>query len=92
MARLARLEYIAQTKQDRELHDKIATERKEARYRKHYNICQEVLCDIVDFAAKVGEYRELTDKWVIAKYCTYAILKNEKIKSIETYLEKSIKM
>ncbi|XP_013409132.1 sperm flagellar protein 2 isoform X2 [Lingula anatina] len=62
MARLAKLEYIEQTRADRELHDKIMAERAEARYRKHYEMCSEVLSQVVDFSTKIGEYRELTNR------------------------------
>lgn len=62
MARLAKLEYEEQTRKDKELHDKIAAERAEAKYRKHYDICQDVVGQILDFAGKVAEYRELTNK------------------------------
>ncbi|XP_062579929.1 sperm flagellar protein 2-like isoform X2 [Saccostrea cucullata] len=67
MARLAKLEYEEQTKKDQELHDKIAAERAEARYTKHYESCNEVVNQLVDFACKVAEYRELTEKLVPAK-------------------------
>lgn len=62
MARLAKLEYIEQTKRDQELHDKIAAQRAEERYQKHYNMCTEELLSMVDFSTKVGEYRQLTNK------------------------------
>ena len=62
MARLAKLEYIEQTQKDRELHDRIMTERAEATYCKHYDMCSEILGSVVDFTTKVGEYRELTNK------------------------------
>lgn len=62
LARLAKEEYAEQTKKDQELHDKIAAERAEARYRKHYDMSNEVVNQICDFACKVAEYRELTDK------------------------------
>lgn len=65
MARLAKLEYEEQTKKDQELHDKIAAERAEARYTKHYESCNEVVNQLVDFTCKVAEYRELTEGWVI---------------------------
>lgn len=67
MARLAKLEYEEQTKKDQELHDKIAAERAEARYTKHYESCNEVVNQLVDFTCKVAEYRELTEKLVPAK-------------------------
>ncbi len=62
LARLARLEYIEQTQKDRALHDQIAEERAQARYNKHYEMCNEMLLSMVDFTTKVGEYRELTNK------------------------------
>nr|XP_022317151.1 sperm flagellar protein 2-like isoform X9 [Crassostrea virginica] len=67
MARLAKLEYEEQTKKDQELHDKIAAERAEARYTKHYESCNEVVNQLVDFTCKVAEYRELTEGLVPAK-------------------------
>ncbi|KAK6179274.1 hypothetical protein SNE40_011674 [Patella caerulea] len=61
MARLSREEYEEQIKKDKELHDKIAAERTEAKYKKHYDMCSEVVDQIVDFTCKVAEYRELTN-------------------------------
>lgn len=62
MARLAKEEYKEQTIRDQELHNKIAAERAENKYRKHFESCNEVVNLIVDFTCKVGEYRELTDR------------------------------
>lgn len=62
MARLAKLEYEEQIRKDQELHDKLAAERAEAKYRRHYDSCQEFLLSMVDFSCKVAEYRELTNK------------------------------
>lgn len=59
---MAKLEYIEQTRKDKELHDKIAQERAEAKYRKHYEMCLETLLSVVDLSTKVGEYRELTNR------------------------------
>ncbi|XP_066298432.1 sperm flagellar protein 2-like isoform X6 [Branchiostoma lanceolatum] len=67
LAQLAKLEYIEQTKAEQELHDRIAAERAEQRYRKHYDMCMEVTLQIVDYATKFGEYRELTEKLVPPK-------------------------
>ncbi|WAR24394.1 SPEF2-like protein [Mya arenaria] len=67
MARLAKQEYEEQTQMDKELHDKIAAERAEAKYRRHYEMCQGVVDQIVDFSGKVAEYRELTNNLVPAK-------------------------
>lgn len=62
MARLAKKEYEDQTRKDKELHDRIAAERAEEKYRKHYEMSQGVVDQIIDFSCKVAEYRELTNK------------------------------
>ena len=62
MAKLAREQYEEQAKKDKELHDRIAAERAENKYRKHYDMCMGVVNQIVDFTGKVAEYRELTNK------------------------------
>lgn len=67
LAHLAKEEYAEQTRKDQELHDKIAAERAEARYHKHYDMCNEVVNQICDFACKVAEYRELTNNLLPAK-------------------------
>lgn len=59
---MAKLEYIEQTKNDLDLHNKIMAERAEQRYKKHYDMSSDILSDIVDFSTKVAEYRELTNK------------------------------
>ena len=50
LARQAKLEYIEEAKKDKELHDKIARERAEARYNKHYGICSQILGKYVTLA------------------------------------------
>ncbi|NXY07359.1 SPEF2 protein, partial [Pteruthius melanotis] len=52
---------------EREHHEKIAAERAQARYKKHYSICWEMIDQIVDLSAKVGEYRQLTNNRVPLK-------------------------
>lgn len=64
MARLAKLEYAEQTLKDQELHNQIVAERAETKYRKRYDMCMDIINQVVDFTCKVGEYRELTNKWV----------------------------
>ena len=59
---MAKLEYEEQTRNDKDLHDKIAAERADAKYQKHYNTCKEMMNDVVDFASKVAEYRDLTEE------------------------------
>ncbi len=67
MARLAKLEYFEQAKKDKEYHDIIAAERAEARYKKHYELCSEIVNQLFDFSCKVAEYRELTDDFIPPK-------------------------
>ena len=67
MARLAKLEYIEQAKKDKEYHDLMAAERNEAKYKKHYEICGDIVNQIFELACKVGEYRELTDDLIPPK-------------------------
>ncbi|XP_031952602.1 sperm flagellar protein 2 isoform X9 [Corvus moneduloides] len=52
---------------EREHHKKIAAERAQARYKKHYSICWEMIDQIIDLSAKVGEYRQLTNNRVPLK-------------------------
>lgn len=47
---------------ERERHQKICIERAQARYKKHYSMCWEIIGQIVDLSTKVGEYRMLTNK------------------------------
>ena len=62
MAALHKIEYSEQIKADQELHDKIASQRAEERYKRHYDMCAEVVSNVVDLSCKVAEYRELTNK------------------------------
>ncbi len=64
---MAKLEYLEQAKKDKEFHDLIAAERAEAKYKKHYEICSEIVNQIFDFSSKVAEYRELTDDLIPPK-------------------------
>lgn len=67
LARLAKLEYLEQSKKDKEFHDLVAADRAEAKYKKHYELCYEVVSQIFDFSFKVAEYRELTDDFIPPK-------------------------
>ncbi|XP_056369286.1 sperm flagellar protein 2 [Oenanthe melanoleuca] len=69
-AALAKQETIDNEEQiirEREYHKKIAAERAQARYKKHYSICWEMIGQIVDLSTKVGEYRQLTNNRVPLK-------------------------
>ncbi|NWT18281.1 SPEF2 protein, partial [Vireo altiloquus] len=52
---------------EREHHKKIAAERAQARYKKHYSMCWEMIDQIIDLSAKVVEYRQLTNNRVPLK-------------------------
>ncbi|XP_050185218.1 sperm flagellar protein 2 isoform X11 [Myiozetetes cayanensis] len=69
-AALARQENIDNEEQiikEREQHEKLAAERAQARYEKHYSVCWEVMGQIIDMSTKIGEYRELTKNRVPLK-------------------------
>ena len=67
MARLAKLEYLEQTKKDKEFHDLVAADKAATKYKKHYELCYEIVLQITDFSSKVAEYRELTDDLIPPK-------------------------
>ncbi|XP_053858390.1 sperm flagellar protein 2 isoform X2 [Vidua macroura] len=56
-----------QITREREYHEKIAAERAQARYKKHYSICWEMIGQIIDMSTKIGEYRQLTNNCVPLK-------------------------
>ncbi|KAM7024392.1 sperm flagellar protein 2 isoform 2-T2 [Acridotheres tristis] len=69
-AALAKQETIDNEEQitrEREHHKKIAAERAQERYKKHYSICWEMIGQIIDLSTKVGEYRQLTNNRVPLK-------------------------
>ncbi|RLV98217.1 hypothetical protein DV515_00011017 [Chloebia gouldiae] len=69
-ATLAKQETIDNEEQimrEREYHEKISAERAQARYKKHYSICWEMIGQIIDMSTKVGEYHQLTNNCVPPK-------------------------
>ena len=64
---MAKLEYLEQTKKDKELHDLVAADKAATKYKKHYEFCYEIVGQICDFSSKVAEYRELTDDLIPPK-------------------------
>ncbi|OWK57797.1 Sperm flagellar protein 2 [Lonchura striata] len=69
-AALAKQETIDNEEQitrEREYHEKISAERAQARYKKHYSICWEMVGQIIDMSTKVGEYRQLTNNHIPPK-------------------------
>ncbi|XP_037387344.1 sperm flagellar protein 2 [Pygocentrus nattereri] len=55
-----RVEHQEEIRKERELHAHLAAERTQSKHQKHFNICSEILKQIVDLATKSGEYRLLT--------------------------------
>ncbi|XP_074713040.1 sperm flagellar protein 2 [Strix uralensis] len=67
LAKQEKIAYEEQIIKERECHEKIAVERAQARYKKHYSICSEVVDQIIDLSTKVGEYRLLTNNRIPLK-------------------------
>ena len=64
LARQAKLAQAGEIRQELEVFNRIAAERAQSRYEKHFKSCKDILEQIVDLATKVGEYRQLTGKYV----------------------------
>ncbi|XP_026721433.1 sperm flagellar protein 2-like [Athene cunicularia] len=67
LAKQEKIDHEEQIIKERECHEKIAVERAQARYKKHYSICSEVVDQIIDLSTKVGEYRLLTNNRIPLK-------------------------
>uniref|UniRef100_A0A8C4WEQ1 Sperm flagellar 2 n=1 Tax=Gopherus evgoodei TaxID=1825980 RepID=A0A8C4WEQ1_9SAUR len=67
LAKQEKIDYEEHICEERDLHEKIAAERAEARYKKHYSMCWEVIDQIIDLSAKTGEYRMLTNNLIPVK-------------------------
>ncbi|XP_072777841.1 sperm flagellar protein 2 isoform X3 [Taeniopygia guttata] len=69
-AALAKQETVDNEEQitrEREYHEKISAERAQARYKKHYSLCWEMIGQIIDMSTKVVEYHQLTNNRVPPK-------------------------
>ncbi|XP_044088768.1 sperm flagellar protein 2 [Neovison vison] len=64
LARQAKIDFEEQAIREREIHEQIAVERAQARYRKHYTICAVILDQILDLSTKVADYRMLTNNMI----------------------------
>uniref|UniRef100_A0A8C6E7R7 Sperm flagellar 2 n=1 Tax=Moschus moschiferus TaxID=68415 RepID=A0A8C6E7R7_MOSMO len=64
LARQAKIDFEEQALRDKEIHEQIAIERAQARYKKHYSICAEILDQILDLSTKVADYRLLTNNLI----------------------------
>ncbi|XP_023257460.1 sperm flagellar protein 2-like [Seriola lalandi dorsalis] len=60
LAQQAKLDRTEEIKKELEFFNRIAAERAQSRYKKHFNSCKDIVEQIVDLATKVGEYRLLT--------------------------------
>ncbi|XP_029366498.1 sperm flagellar protein 2 isoform X2 [Echeneis naucrates] len=60
LARQTKLDRAEEIKQELEFINKIAAERAQSRYKKHFNSCKDIMEQIVDLATKIGEYRLVT--------------------------------
>uniref|UniRef100_A0A674HYF3 Sperm flagellar 2 n=1 Tax=Terrapene triunguis TaxID=2587831 RepID=A0A674HYF3_9SAUR len=67
LAKQEKIDYEEHICKERDLHEKIAAERAEARYKKHYSMCWEVIDQIIDLSTKTGEYRMLTNNLIPIK-------------------------
>nr|XP_009942039.1 PREDICTED: sperm flagellar protein 2 [Opisthocomus hoazin] len=67
LAKQEKIDYEEEIIKQKERHEKIAIERAQARYRKHYSMCWEVIDQIIDLSTKVGEYRILTNNKIPLK-------------------------
>ncbi|XP_070194777.1 sperm flagellar protein 2-like isoform X3 [Littorina saxatilis] len=61
LARLHKEEYREEIEAEQERHATIAAQRAEEQYRREYDSCYDIVCQIVDFSCKVAEYRQLTE-------------------------------
>ncbi|XP_032754683.1 sperm flagellar protein 2 isoform X2 [Rattus rattus] len=64
LAKQAKIDFAEQTLRAKEIHEKIAMERAQQRYEKHYGICAEILDQILDLCTKVADYRLLTNNLI----------------------------
>ncbi len=56
------MEYAEQVRKDKELHDIIQADKAEARHKENIEFCTQITRQFIDFALKIGEYRQLTEK------------------------------
>ncbi|XP_038559482.1 LOW QUALITY PROTEIN: sperm flagellar protein 2 [Micropterus salmoides] len=67
LAQQAKLEGAEEIRKELEFCNRIAAERAQRRYKKHFTSCKDILEQIVDLATKVGEYRLLTGNLIPEK-------------------------
>ncbi|VTJ61893.1 Hypothetical predicted protein [Marmota monax] len=67
LAKQAKIDFEEQILREKEFHAQIAMERAKASYKKHYEICAEILDQILDLSTKVADYRMLTNNLIPRK-------------------------
>uniref|UniRef100_A0A3Q1BV47 Calponin-homology (CH) domain-containing protein n=1 Tax=Amphiprion ocellaris TaxID=80972 RepID=A0A3Q1BV47_AMPOC len=67
LAQQAKLDCAEEIGKELEFCNRIAAERAQNRYKKHFQICKDILEQITDLATKVGEYRLLTGNLIPGK-------------------------
>uniref|UniRef100_H0VEP5 Calponin-homology (CH) domain-containing protein n=1 Tax=Cavia porcellus TaxID=10141 RepID=H0VEP5_CAVPO len=64
LAKQAKIDFEEQILREKKVYEQIAVERAQARYRKHYKMCEEILDQILDLSFKVADYRILTNNLI----------------------------
>ncbi|KAL1783577.1 sperm flagellar protein 2, partial [Sigmodon hispidus] len=64
LAKQAKIDFAEQILREKEIHEKIAAERAQARFEKHYGLCADILDQILDLCTKVADYRLLTNNLI----------------------------
>nr|XP_020449410.1 sperm flagellar protein 2 isoform X3 [Monopterus albus] len=67
LAQQAKLDCAEEIRKELESFNRIAAERAQRRYQKHFKSCKDILEQIVDLATKVGEYRLITGNLIPEK-------------------------
>uniref|UniRef100_H3DH17 Calponin-homology (CH) domain-containing protein n=1 Tax=Tetraodon nigroviridis TaxID=99883 RepID=H3DH17_TETNG len=67
LASQAKLDHAEEMKKEIEMCQKITAERSQNKYDKHFAICKDIMGQMVDFATKVEEYRQLTGNLIPQK-------------------------
>lgn len=64
LARQVKLERPEEIRKELEYCERVAAERVQRRYKRHFTMCRDVAAQIIDLVTLVGEYRLLNEKYV----------------------------
>lgn len=64
LARQVKLERPEEIRKELEYCERVAAERVQRRYKRHFAMCRDVAAQIIDLVTMVGEYRLLNEKYV----------------------------